>query len=75
MITTDDTFVIEGYVAKDKDSCSFIYELKPRMSKTINGVWVSPSMDGCVLRIPKEAFPNLEWEDDPIKVELCIKRI
>ena len=27
------------------------------------------------IEIPQEMFPNLKWEDEPIKVELTIKRI
>lgn len=74
MITTDDLNVVEGYVARDQDAGLFFYPHKPTRKARGIGYWANQSTDKDYL-IPTEMFPNLKWEDEPIKVELSIKKI
>lgn len=70
MITTDGLNVIEGYMARDKYPYLWIYEEKPIRRRDI---W--ESINGDYYELPNKLFPNLKWEDEPIKVELTIKAI
>ena len=74
MITTDDLNVIEGFVAKDEsfnNRLFFFCPYKPKRNR-FQGIWQAKGRE---YEIPREIFPNLKWEDEPIKVELTIKRI
>ena len=53
------------WVARDKDGTLFIYQNFP-IRKCIS--W--KSMIGGNMSIDKGLFPNLNWEDEPIEVEL-----
>lgn len=69
MITTDDLNIIEGYVARDESNDLWLYEKYP---VRMGNYWLN---DNFIMSIPNELFPNLKWEDEPIKVELTIKAI
>lgn len=71
MIITDDKLVIEGYVARDQDNILYFYDSKPKRDVNF-GCWISHNGESHLKNI---SFPNLKWEDEPIKVELTIKRI
>ena len=76
MITTDDLNVIEGYVARDEYSGGRIflhYPNIPHRALRVNTWYNLENINP--IRLPVEMFPNLKWEDEPIKVELTIKRI
>lgn len=71
MKATDNLNVIEGYVARDKDDNLWLYEEYP---VRMGNYWLN---DNFIMSfpIPNKMFPNLKWEDEPIKVELTIKAI
>lgn len=66
-----ETCTLEGWVARDcfrGNIC--LFEHKPiRPSEQDLGIW---KCHGSVLHLPKEAFPKLRWEDEPVKVKLTI---
>lgn len=55
----------EMYVARDKNGRIFVYENKPRR---YGNIWVN--VGGSYIPIGKDMFPNLKWEDEPLKVVL-----
>lgn len=68
----NDGLTLTGYVARD--ACREVYLY-------INGVperdfggdtwgWGRDTMD--ILQLPDEAFPDLDWEDEPRKVKLIV---
>lgn len=62
--------VISGWVARDADSRNlFFYKSKPIR---LGCMW-STSNPG-LLSLDPTLFPDLTWDDDPIAVELIIKR-
>ena len=70
MITTDDLNVMEGGIARYKDKrLLFCFNKPTKNSFRGDGL-------GCeCIELPEEMFPNLKFEDGPIKVELTIKTI
>ena len=66
---------IKGYVARDEDGqlCIF-YGDRPHRGGCNR--WWHPEhcAIGDWMNIPEEMFPELKWEDEPIEVELIIKR-
>ena len=70
MIISDDLNVIEGGIARDKDKRLLFCFNKPTKN-SFRGDDL-----GCEhIELPKEMFPNLKFEDGPIKVELTIKTL
>lgn len=69
MKATDDLNVIEGYVARDESNDLWLYEEYP---VRMGNYWLN---DNFIMSIPNKMFPNLKWEDEPIKAELTIKAI
>lgn len=59
--------VIKGWVARDADGDMFLYQNEP---DRIEITWFGYMMHS----LPKDSFPDLTWDDDPIEVELIIKR-
>lgn len=55
------------FVARDKDNSLYLYYTKPTR---INEEWVAD--DGFLIN--SELFPELKWEDEPIEVELLIRK-
>lgn len=65
--------VISGWVARDKMGTTCLYnECPERYNAPINEWGADNPLQ--YYRIPDELFPDLTWDDDPIEVELIIKR-
>ena len=68
---SDETCTLEGWVARDcfrGNIC--LFEHKPiRPSEQSLGIWKCHSS---VLHLPKEAFPTLRWENEPVEVRVTI---
>lgn len=65
-----ETCTLEGWVARDcflGNIC--LFEHKPIRPSEGPGIW---KCHCSVLALPKEAFPKLRWEDEPVKVKLTI---
>lgn len=59
--------VIQGWVARDKGRFLGLYPWQPKRGDM---AWLC----GSCLALPINTFPDLTWDDDPIEVELTIKR-
>ena len=60
---------INGWVARDQDGLLTLFDSEPKRFP-IDESWV-----GCGFTdLPKDLFPDLKWEDEPIEVELPIIR-
>jgi hypothetical protein len=62
---------IRGWVTRDKEGTCVIYKVKPRRYN--DEMWCSAG-DGCIV-IDLDIFKDLKWEDDPIEVELMIRKV
>lgn len=65
--------VIQGWVARDSNESLYLFCLKPqrvRYLRSSYGVWMSRT----VKELDPSLFPGLTWDDDPIEVEIIIKR-
>lgn len=62
--------VISGWVARDSDGNLFMYSIKPERHEVLQ-VWIGRHTDCSMCN---NLFPDLTWDDDPIEVELIIKR-
>jgi Ca2+-dependent lipid-binding protein len=61
---------VKGYLVRDKDDYTAIYAEKPHRGKT---EWVN---DSCLMTInDTRLVPNIEFEDEPIEVEITLKRL
>lgn len=72
---------IKGWVARDDDGTLAIHYEKPRRVCYYNNEivldgtpWVWENEAGYGL-LPVKIFPDLKWEDEPLEVELAIKRV
>lgn len=74
MQETKQETVIQGWVARDKTGLlNFFYGGSVPYRNENDGDW--NTLCGRVLEwLPKELFPDLTWESEPIEVELIIKR-
>lgn len=62
--------VIQGWVARDKTGYLVLHYKEPH--RTLGGEkWYSAQSQKS---LPRESFPDLTWESDPIEVEITIKR-
>lgn len=65
---------MRGWIARDKDGRLFMgYEKPERLADEYTGMWVGYGKD--FMELPEEMFPCLKWEDEPIEVELIIRKI
>lgn len=62
--------VIQGWVARDKSGYLVLHYKKPHRTLG-NAKWYSAQSQKS---LPRDSFPDLTWESDPIEVELIIKR-
>ena len=72
---------IKGWIARDDDYTLAFHYVKPRRVVFQDGrrskegtPWVWFNDEGWLL-MPTDFFPDLKWEDEPIEVELTIKRL
>lgn len=62
--------VIQGWVARDANYQRLtIYEEKP---ERLSDMWYALNSD--IVALSPTLFPDLTWDDDPIDVEITIKR-
>lgn len=64
--------VIQGWVCRDNNSLNAQVLIGDKPKRTGYNYWENKSAD-CIT-LPKDSFPDLTWESDPIEVELIIKR-
>lgn len=65
--------VIQGWVCRNKEGDIFLYKQEP--NRIYDGEYSRWEEDVvCTQPLPRELFPDLTWDDDPIEVELIIKR-
>lgn len=63
---------IRGYLVRDKDDYTAIYAEKPHRGKT---EWVDPNVS-CLMTINDgRLVPDIEFEDEPVEVEITLKRV
>ena len=63
---------VRGYLVRDKDDYTAIYAEKPHKGKT---EWVDGN-DSCLMTInDARLVPDIEFEDEPVEVELTLKRL
>lgn len=62
---------ISGWVARDGDGTLFFHQAKPVKGRYY---WDTPDLPaGDSMILPRESFPSLTWQDEPIEVEITIK--
>jgi hypothetical protein len=71
---------IKGWVAVDSDTVGnrrvLFFPQKPvRDLLTEYKYWAATRPNYEVIRLKPDAFPDLQWEDEPIEVEITIKPI
>ena len=70
---------IKGWVARDRNGALHFHKDKPH--REYDCAWYTdwkrhPEPEIFHLRLPKQMdFPELKWEDEPIEVELLIKKV
>ena len=64
---------IEGWAARDKNGHLNFFLGKPHRIKNTRGeeYWVGHGR----MKQPNEFFPELSWNDEPIEVELLLKKL
>lgn len=62
-----------GYVARDKDGSLYLYDNCPSYEEKYGGWFASPDMIDITEQYPE--FDDLKYTDDPVKVEINIKRV
>ena len=63
-----------GYIAKDRDNQLFLYDEKPEYEESI-GQWVAGEYMFIEDINIRNNFKDLSYTDEPIKVEINIKRV
>ena len=62
---------ITGWVARDGNGTLFVHKTRPFGGMYYKNAPGSPP--GELLVLPKDSFPSLTWQDEPIEVEITIK--
>lgn len=63
---------VKGYLVRDKDDYTAIYAEKPHRGKT---EWVNGN-GSCLMTInDARLVPDIEFEDEPVEVEVTLKRV
>ena len=62
-----------GYVAKDKDGEIYLHTEEPAYDDELKGWYSTPNMINITNQFPE--FDIMSYTDEPIKVEINIKRI
>lgn len=63
-----------GYVAKDKNGEIYLHREKPNYESDCEG-WFASSPDSLCITNNFPEFDNISHTDEPIKVEINIKRV
>lgn len=69
---------IKGWVARDRDNALFCHENKPRRTfgHTIGGERIEYWCNGGKrFELSQELIPEISWLDEPIEIELIIRKI
>lgn len=68
---------IKGWVARDKNNSLYLHWEKPHqiLSYSIPVAWRGSDVMQPIKRLPDDFMPDLKFENDPIEVELIIKRV
>lgn len=66
---------MEKYIARDKDGRLFIYDLPPQERFEDSECFIPQDLstghaDRGYFQLPKESFPEVTWENSPIKIYL-----
>ena len=61
---------IDGWVARDKDGEIFFYRDKPIRD---NSFWYDSLPEGGYFGLPRDFFPDVTWESEPLDVTIAIK--
>lgn len=66
---------IRGWLARDKDGELWYFDKKPTRHEC--GYWMEPTPSTKCKRITTTLFLSceLKWEDEPIEVEISVKRV
>ena len=64
---------IKGYIARDKNNELHFFNEKPYREHPVLW-WKTKNEVQDMLYIDSDIFPELKWEDEPIQVELFIKK-
>ena len=62
-----------GYIAKDKNGEIYLHREAPVYDEDLDGWFSSPDTVSITGQFPE--FENISYTDDPVKVELNLKRI
>lgn len=68
----EQTLSMQGYVARDSDGRLSLFPNRP--IRNIYGFWQTPKLREWEHELPGMRFPALTWDDEPIEVELLIRR-
>lgn len=60
------------WAARDDDGLLYAFEHCPLRSTFLYGFW--EDLGRYAFELPKTLLPDLKWEDEPIEIELIIKR-
>lgn len=64
------TLALIGWVARDEDGNLFMYRTKPERNEVLQ-VWIGRYAD---FDLRNSLFPSLTWEDEPLAVEITIRK-
>ena len=62
-----------GYVAKDKDELVYLHAEEPSYDNELEGWYSAPNMINITGQFPE--FNDISYTDEPVKVEINIKRV
>lgn len=68
---------MEGWLARDKSGYLRLWRIKPQKETNFDfgECWGLPCEMGAWIKIDKDAFPSVKWEDqEPTHVEIVIKK-
>lgn len=72
IMANEQTLSMQGYVTRDSDGRLSLFLNRP--VRNIYGFWQSSKWREREHELPESAFPALTWDDEPIEVELLIRR-
>lgn len=72
IMTNEQTLSMQGYVTRDPDGRFSLFLDRP--IRNIYEFWQSPKLGEREHKLPESAFPDLTWDDEPMEVEILIRR-